>query len=97
MDELRVNLVEEDTLSFNLTTEDELQVGMSNDEDSLLMQLLNDSYGVSRYASLPDKPSINGVTLENDKTFEELGREDIRNARIKEIIDTEYENIFGGN
>ena len=97
MDELRVNLVQEDTLNINLTTEDELQVNLGNDEDSLLMQLLNDSYGVSRYAELPDKTSINGVVLENDKTFEELGREDIRNSRIKEIIDTEYENIFGGN
>ena len=97
MDNLRVNLLQEDTLRVSLSEEDELTLNMENEEDSLLMQLLNDSYGVSRYASLPDKPRINGVTLENDKTFEELGREDIRNARIKEIIDTEYENIFGGN
>lgn len=53
--------------------------------------------GNDDYNPLRNKPSINGVTLKGDKTFEELGREDIRNVRIKEIIDTQYELIFGGN
>ena len=48
------------------------------------------------YKTLLNKPSINGVVLEDNKTFEELGREDIKNARIKQIIDEQYDRIFGG-
>lgn len=53
--------------------------------------------GNDDYNPLRNKPSINGVVLKGDKTFEELGREDIKNRRIKEIIDEQYELIFGGN
>ena len=55
-------------------------------------------YGSSTtdYEALLNKPSINGVTLEKNKTFEELGREDIANARIKQIIDEQFNLIFGG-
>lgn len=55
------------------------------------------SGGGDDYNPLHNKPSINGVTLKGDKTFEELGCEDIKNFRIKEIIDTQYDIIFGGN
>lgn len=39
---------------------------------------------------------INGVVLVGDRSFEELGRDDISNSRIKEIVDSQYELIFGG-
>lgn len=48
------------------------------------------------YELLINKPSINGVELVDDKTFEQLGREDIKNSRIKQIIDEQYDLIFGG-
>ncbi len=48
------------------------------------------------YELLINKPSINGVELTQDKSFEELGRDDIKNARIKQIIDEQYDAIFGG-
>lgn len=47
------------------------------------------------YEDLLNLPSINGVELVGNKTFEDLGREDIRNSRIKQIIDIQYDLIFG--
>lgn len=49
------------------------------------------------YEIIDNKPSINGVILEGEKSFEQLGRDDIKNSRIKEIIDSQYNLIFGGN
>lgn len=48
------------------------------------------------YDTLSNHPLINGVELTGNKTFEELGREDIANSKIKQIIDTQYDLIFGG-
>ena len=48
------------------------------------------------YNALLNHPLINGVELVGDKSFEQLGQNDITNQRIKQIIDTQYENIFGG-
>lgn len=48
------------------------------------------------YEALQNHPLINGVELVGDKSFEDLGREDIANNRIKQIIDEQYELIFGG-
>ena len=39
------------------------------------------------YPDLTDKPSINGVTLIYDKSFEELGVETLTNLEIKSIFD----------
>lgn len=48
------------------------------------------------YETLQNHPLINGVELIGDKSFEDLGRDDIANNRIKQIIDEQYELIFGG-
>lgn len=48
------------------------------------------------YNALLNHPLINGVELVGDKSFEDLGQEDIANSRIKQIIDTQYDLIFGG-
>lgn len=39
------------------------------------------------YNDLLDKPSINAVTLEGDKSFEELGLAGLTNQEIDKIID----------
>lgn len=39
------------------------------------------------YNDLVDKPSINAVTLEGDKSFEELGLAGLTNQEIDKIID----------
>ena len=52
--------------------------------------------GVTDYEALDNLPRINGVELKGDKSFESLGREKITNLEIKDIIDEQYELIFGG-
>lgn len=42
-------------------------------------------YNDVTYESLPDKPSIEGVTLQSDKTFEELTLFKITNSEIEDI------------
>lgn len=49
------------------------------------------------YETLLNKPAINGITLVGDKSFEDLGQTDIKNSRIKNIVDDSYDLIFGGN
>ena len=90
-----IDLIGEEPLAIDLSDEDVLNVQLYS-EDVFSIDLLNDSGGTYDYNALINKPSINGVELINDKTFEQLGREDIKNIRIKEIIDTQYHNIFGG-
>lgn len=46
------------------------------------------------YNKLANLPSINGVKLEGDKTFPELGEDTITNSEIKSIIDKMYSAIF---
>lgn len=78
---------------------DELHIELEQ-EDTLNIELIDRNAGGSGtgdYEELVHKPSINGVELVGNKTFEELGREDIANSRIKQIIDTSYDLIFGGN
>ena len=53
--------------------------------------------GSSDYEKLNNLPHINGVELKGDKSFEDLGRYKITNVEIKDIIDEQYDIIFGGN
>lgn len=46
------------------------------------------------YNGLANLPSINGVKLEGDKSFPELGEDTITNSEIKAIIDKMYSAIF---
>lgn len=48
------------------------------------------------YETLKNRPLINGVELVGDKSFEDLGGERITNAKIAEIVDKQYNEIFGG-
>ena len=43
------------------------------------------------YDKLKNKPSINGISLENNKSFEDLGCDSVTNTDIKNI----YESIIG--
>lgn len=46
----------------------------------------------SNYEDLYNKPSINGVQLIRDKSFEDLGVDSMSNMEIKQI----FNNVFGG-
>ena len=52
--------------------------------------------GTLVYEELRDKPAINGVELSGDKGFEELGELTMSNSEIKDIIDSQFNTIFGG-
>ena len=43
------------------------------------------------YNKLKNKPSINGISLENNKSFEDLGCDSVTNTELKSI----YESIIG--
>jgi hypothetical protein len=89
LDTLIFNLVEDETL-LHLGIEDETTELNLNAESS------GGTYYEHDYEKLKNQPSINGVTLIGDKTFEELGRDNIKNSRLKSIIDDQYNTVFGG-
>ena len=47
----------------------------------------------SNYEDLFNKPKINGVTLTGDRSFEDLGEENMSNLEIATI----FNKVFGGN
>lgn len=49
------------------------------------------------YEQLENKPQINGVELNGNKTFEELGEQTITNVELQDIINTQYQLVFGGD
>lgn len=49
------------------------------------------------YNDLINHPSINGEELVGNKTFEQLGEETLTNSELKDIIDSQFDLIFGGN
>ena len=66
------------------------------DEDTFKLEILPDVSYENDYNKFINHPSINGVELVGDKTFEQLGREKVTNRAIQEIVDSQYELIFGG-
>ncbi len=94
---LDLYLEEEDVLEIGLEEEDILQISLYS-EDVFSIELIDSSttYKVDYEKQVINKPSINGEELVGDKTFEQLGRENMRNKAIKDLIDEQWENIFGG-
>lgn len=87
MDNFTIELLDEDVLDIQMAT-----------NDTFTIDLVAGGYMYEKdYEKLINKPTINGVELVGDKSFEELGRDDIKNKRIKEIIDEQFNLIFGGN
>lgn len=52
---------------------------------------------VGDYEYLKYKPMVNGVELKGDLSFEDLGELTITNSELKDIVDSQYELVFGGN
>ena len=55
-------------------------------------QTVTEEVPVSDYDDIINKPSINGVELKGDLTFEDLGIKEIPNSTIEEIA---RETLFG--
>ena len=97
MDIFTIELLDEDVLNIEMASDDVLDIQLYS-EDVFTIDLVVGGYMYeNNYEKLINKPSINGVELISDKSFEDLGRDDIKNKRIKEIIDEQYDLIFGGN
>ena len=74
------------------TTQD-VQVEVTEDTDPEQVETAREWREILSYNRLSDKPSINGVVLQDDKSFEELGVEPMTNI---EMLDT-FNRVFGGN
>lgn len=80
-------------LELEFLNNDEIGLEINNDDGINLDIDGSGSGGVTSYPLLKNKPSINGVTLVDDKTFEDLGVNTLTNLEIKAIFD----RIFGGD
>lgn len=97
MDIFTIELLDEDVLDIEMASDDVLDIQLYS-EDVFTIDLVVGGYMYENdYEKLINQPLVNGVKLVGDKSFEELGRDDIKNKRIKEIIDEQYDLIFGGN
>lgn len=63
---------------------------------STSVKVLDKTLYTDNYNVMTHKPAINGVTLEGDKSFEELGELTLTNSELKDIVDAQYDLIFGG-
>lgn len=88
--------IKTDLFQINMTKEDVLNTEMKSEEQLNVELLEGIPIGMDDYEVLRNLPKINGITLLGDKTFEQLGRNKITNQEIKNIIDEQYELIFGG-
>lgn len=74
------------TLEGSLSSEQKL-TGILSGENKISGGKLSTDITHRSYNDLVDKPSINAVTLEGDKSFEELGLAGLTNQEIDKIID----------
>ena len=82
--EIEINLEEENNVSMEVKDTGNVEIGMESDFG-----------GTTDYNKLKNKPSINGVTLEGNKTLEELGIINYDDTEIKEnITEIEKENTY---
>lgn len=93
-----IDLTEEDPAgTIDLTSPDPGTIEIEEDPedagDGTDIEVTREPRSVLSYNRLSDKPSINGVVLQDDKSFEELGVEPMTNI---EILDT-FNRVFGGN
>ena len=63
-------------------------IGKIKTPPKIIGKLKYGSYELNKdYNKLINKPSIEGVELKNNKTFEELGLSEISNIELKEMFD----------
>lgn len=97
MDIFTIELLDEDVLYIEMASDDVLDIQLYS-EDVFTIDLVVGGYMYENdYEKLINQPLVNGVKLIGDKSFEELGRDDIKNRTIKDIIDEQFNLIFGGN
>ena len=80
---------------FSLKFTEDADLGLSFRDDSDLALGFGQTQIVetSDYDKLHNKPSINEVTLEGNKTFEDLGDHMLTNIEIKQIYDRVFKEV----
>lgn len=80
---------------FSLTFTDDADLGLSFRDDSDLALGFEQTQIVhtDNYNELYNKPSINEVVLEGNKTFEDLGDHLLTNIEIKRIYDRVFKEV----
>lgn len=83
------NIKEDISLQGSIKKEASLQ-GQIQEDASIQGHLNYSSYELNRdYNRLVNQPSIEGVTLIDDKTFEELGALSLTNTEIENLINSQ--------
>lgn len=68
-------------------SKNEFEIDMDNSVQEIELQEENIiNIGTKNYKELYNKPSIEGVTLINDKSFEDLGAKSLTNLEIEKLI-----------
>lgn len=83
------------SIEYTLT----IPLEVSVDEETVPLEVGTEINPVinANYEQLENKPQINGVELNGNKTFEELGEQTITNVELQDIINTQYQLVFGGD
>jgi nitrate reductase NapAB chaperone NapD len=76
-EEIKLELNELEKIDINLNDEENLNINMNTE---VIEKILDD------YNNLKNKPKINDVELVDNKTFEELGIENIKNSEILNLF-----------
>ena len=84
-EEFIISLYPEEELNINLYEEENLSIGLQNEIIDV---------GVKHYSELPDKPSINLITLVGNKTLDELDIQEKGNYPDEAITNSEIEAII---
>lgn len=81
---LQIDLIEEDTLQVDMVSNDIFVIQLYS-EDVFSVEIAENRYE-NDYLKLKNKPKIEGVTVEGDKTFEEYTLSHISNQRLEQIL-----------
>jgi hypothetical protein len=96
IDIFEIDLIEEDILDIELVEEDIVLFSIYS-EDVFTIDVEFGGYMYeNNYNKLINKPSVNGEILIGEKSFEQLGRNNMSSKMIKNIVDDAYDIVFGG-
>jgi len=75
-----------DKLNLNLNGGERLNIGLSERQNLNLKVMGASGGGTKNYNDLYNKPQIEGITLQGNKTYEELNMHRITNMELENIL-----------
>ena len=73
-------------ITLTVSTNDAVTLGLDSGDNAALNVGSTTVVSVNDYNDLCNKPSIEGVTLEGDKTFEELNLQSLTNQELEAML-----------